>query len=269
MDRRSIQDYRLFLLDIDGVLVRDGHVIPGAVEGVKRLQEIGKTLFLTNNSTRSRAQVTKRLAAIGFTIDPDMIITSAYLAGRYLADRYGSVRIWPLGEEGLEAELTQAGHASVSSEQAEWVVAGMDRRLNYDKLAQALRALMRGASLLATNTDPTFPTPRGVEPGAGAVIGALAGMGFSPKTIVGKPAKFGFEIALLKAGSTPQEALMVGDRLETDIFGAAQAGIDSALVLTGVTSQEVGPDHEYHPQIIADSLHALATDQFSILQGEA
>lgn len=262
MTRRSLTKYRLFLLDIDGVLVRGGHVIPGAPEAVQRLQEIGRTLFLTNNSTRSRRQVAERLSAIGFPIDADMIMTSAYLAGRYLADRYGIVRVWPLGEEGLETELMTTGHTIAPPERAQWIVAGMDRQLSYDKLAQALRALMSGASLLATNSDPTFPTPEGVEPGAGAVIGALAGMGYAPEAVVGKPARFGFEMALRMTGIAPDDALMVGDRLETDILGAEQAGIDSALVLTGVTSQEAGPLYEPRPQMVARSLYELASGQF-------
>jgi 4-nitrophenyl phosphatase len=263
MTIRSLSKYRLFLLDIDGVLVRGGHVIPGAVEAIELLQQMGSTFFLTNNSTRSRVQVAERLSAIGFPIDANMIITSAYLAGRYLADKCGTVRVWPLGEEGLKAELVTTGHTIASPDRAQWIVAGMDRQLTYDKLAQALQALMNGASLLATNSDPTFPTPDGVEPGAGAVIGALSGMGYTPEAVVGKPASFGFEMALRMTGIAPEDALMVGDRLETDILGAAQAGIDSALVLTGVTSQEAGPLYEPQPQMVARSLHELASGQFS------
>jgi len=260
-----LDSYRVFLLDVDGVLVRGGEVIPGAIEGVLGLQEIGRVVLLSNNSTRSRDQVAHALQILGFPIDADAIVNSAFIASEYLCEHFGPVRVWPLGEEGLSLELRSAGHELVPPHEADWVVAGMDRKLDYERLAQGLRALLTGARLLATNEDTTFPTLDGPQPGAGAVIGAFKGMGFSPYVVVGKPSKIAFQIALERAECNPEEALMIGDRLETDILGAREAGTDSALVLTGVTQREMIETNAYAPRFVADSLHALAEGRFAAL----
>lgn len=263
MDNPELASYRVFLLDVDGVLVRGGEVIPGAIEGVARLQEIGNVLLLSNNSTRSRDQVARTLRGAGFSIGAEQIVNSAFIASAYLREHYGTVRVWIVGEEGLELELVQAGHEPTPPNSAQWVVAGMDRQLDYARLAQGLRALNSGARLLATNEDATFPTPDGPLPGAGAVIGAFKGMGFSPFAVVGKPSKIAFKIALERAGCQPNEALMIGDRLETDILGARQAGLDSALVLTGITNREMLANSECAPRFVADSLLHLASGQIN------
>lgn len=266
MENEELQSYRVFLLDVDGVLVRGGEVIPGAIEGVLKLQETGKVLLLSNNSTRSRDQMAQNLRNAGFRIGAEEIVTSAFIASMYLRDHYGPVRVWTLGEEGLDQELVAAGHKLVPPREADWVVAGMDRKLNYERLAQGLRVLMAGGRLLATNDDATFPTPEGPQPGAGAVIGAFKGMGFSPDAVVGKPSKIAFQIALEKAECGPEEALMIGDRLETDILGARGAGIDSALVLTGVTTQEMIDTKLPGSRFVAGSILDLAEGRFEVRQ---
>ena len=134
MKNETLRSYRVFLIDVDGVLVRGGEVVPGAVEGLAKLQKMGRVLLLTNNSTRSREQVALNLRRSGFSLRAEEIVSSAFIAGAYLSEHYGSVRVWPLGEEGLDLELASAGHKLVSPQEAEWVVAGMDRDLNYDKL---------------------------------------------------------------------------------------------------------------------------------------
>ena len=259
MKNEALDSYHAFFLDVDGVLVRGGEVIPGAIEGVAKLQRIGRVLLLSNNSTRSRKQVASSLKKAGFPIEEQDIVNSAFIASEYLRDHYGLLRVWVLGEEGLGLEIAAAGHRLVAPQEAEWIVAGMDRSLNYGKLTKALVALSTcGGRFLATNTDRTFPTTDGPRPGAGATIGALTGMGYPPTVIVGKPAKIAFDVALEMAGCTPSQVLMIGDRMETDILGASGAGIDSALVLTGVTQREMIQTHAYAPRFVADSLHALA-----------
>jgi len=231
-------NYRAFIVDVDGVLVKGGEPLPGAAAALAALTELGRVIILTNNSTRSRAQTAAALRALGFAVTAEMVVTSSYIAARWLREREGRVRVWVIGEEGLIKELSAAGHVLSPPEEAEWVVAGMDRALTYEKLADALRALLSGARFLATNRDGTFPTPAGLLPGAGAVVGAIEGMGFPPETVVGKPSPIAFEIALEVAGVSPREALMIGDRLDTDILGAQRAGLDTALILTGVSRAE-------------------------------
>jgi 4-nitrophenyl phosphatase len=243
--------YKGFLLDIDGVLLRGGRALPGAKDALATLRKLGPVLLLTNNSTKSRAGTAQRLSEAGIPVERNEVLPSSYVAAQFLRRRFGSVRFWYIGEEGILEEMRAAGHTLVSAEEAEWIVVGMDRSLTYEKLAQALRALLRGARLLATNEDPTFPTPEGLVPGAGAVVGALRGMGFPPEIVVGKPSPISFQVALEVLGLGPSEVLMIGDRLDTDIAGAQALGMDTALVLSGVTKPEDLTEARIRPTYVA------------------
>ena len=253
-----LADYRAFLIDLDGVLVRGGEPLPGAAEALQRLKEIGRVVVFSNNSTRSRRKFAARLSALGFKIGPEEIVNSAYIVAQRILRLAGPSEVYTIGEEGLREELELASHRLAPPEEAEFLVVGMDRQLSYEKLSQALRALLRGARFFATNADPTFPTPEGLLPGAGAVVGAIAGMGFPPEEVVGKPSKVAFAVAMetLEVES-PKECLLIGDRLETDILGAARLGMDSVLVLTGVTSREDLEKGEIRPTWTAEGLAAL------------
>lgn len=254
--------YAAFLLDIDGVLVRGGEPIPGAREALDELRTQGKVLLLTNNSTKSRAGTAERLAEAGIPVQPKEVLPSSYVAAQYLAKNFGRVRYWLLGEEGIRVEMERAGHILVGADDAEWILVGMDRGLTHGKLAQALRALMRGARLLATNEDATFPTPEGPVPGAGAVVGALRGMGFPPEVVVGKPSPIAFSLALAELGTPPTATLMIGDRLETDIAGAEKLGIHTALVLSGIADLAILKRSQIRPTYVARDLAALVRGEF-------
>lgn len=221
------------------------------------LKRLGKVVILTNNSTRSRARTAELLQTLDFPVSPEEVVTSSYIAARWLLEKVGPSRVWIIGEDGLAEELRLAGHALVSPQEAEWIVVGMDRGLTYEKLTAALRALLSGARLLATNRDGTFPTPEGLLPGAGAVVGAIEGMGFSPEAVVGKPSQSAFETALRVAGATAKETLMIGDRWETDIHGAKEAGLATALVLSGVTSPEELSRFNPPPDFVAQDIWGL------------
>ena len=214
--------------------------------------------ILTNNSTRSRLQHAERLSSFGFRVQPSAVVSSSFVVADYLRKAVGSTIVWPVGESGLTDELLASGHRIASKpENAEWVVAGMDRSINYSKLADGLRALNTGARLAATNQDATFPTPEGPMPGAGATVGALRGMGFDPAVNVGKPETMAFGIAMDAAKSERDKVLMIGDRLETDILGGNQSGIDTLLVLTGISGELDVEESGIHPIWIADSLAAV------------
>ena len=257
-ENRILASYDTFLLDLDGVLVRGTVPIPGAAEAFKRLRRSGEVFLLTNNSTRSREQHAQQLSDLGFPSEAENIVASGFVAARHLLNEYGPVTVWPLGESGLREELAAAGHhIATLPEEADWVVAGMDRALDYDGLAQALRALLSGARLLATNLDGTYPTADGLQPGAGAVVGALRGMGFPPEIVVGKPAAIAYEAALQRTIAPRDRVLMIGDRLETDIAGALTVGIDTALVLTGVSSRQEIDKLGVRPTWIAEDFAAL------------
>lgn len=257
MARPILQNYQAFLVDLDGVLVRGGEPLPSAAEALQKLKEAGRVVIFSNNSTRSRRESATRLSGLGFAIGPEEIVNSAYIVAQHILKSAGSSAVFVIGEEGLKEELELAGHRLTPPEEARFLVVGMDRELSYKKLSQALQALLRGAHFFATNTDPTFPTPQGLLPGAGAAVGAIEGMGFPPEEVVGKPSKVAFEVALATAGAEPKECLLIGDRLETDILGAARVGMDSALVLTGITGREDVERGDPKPTWFAESLAAL------------
>ncbi len=262
MTLHPLQRYRGFVLDIDGVLVRGGKPLPGVPEALADLRTLGPVVLLTNNSTRSRQGMAARLTARGLAVRPTEVIPSSFIAARYLQQEYGPVRFWPLGEEGIAEEMVLAGHTPVEPTHAQWIVVGMDRALSYAKLDQALQALLAGARFLATNRDPTYPTETGLVPGGGAVVGAIEGMGYPPEVVVGKPSPIAFRVAVDALGIPPGEALMIGDRLETDIAGGAGAGMGTAFVLSGTSTVEEAERTGIRPTWIAQDFPALVRGEF-------
>ncbi len=258
MTNQFLNAYDAYLLDVDGVLVRDSEPIGGAAAALANLNETGRVLLLTNNSTRSRKQHAERLVRLGFSVRADQVLSSSYLAAEYLRNAHGLASVWVVGEDGLRDELVAAGHCLADRpEVADAVVVGMDRGITYDVLADALSALRNGARFIATNEDATFPTPGGVQPGAGVMVGALRGMGFSPSAVIGKPSPIAFRIALRGLEAASERVVVIGDRLETDIQGGRDAGLDTALVLSGISSREDIDGFGIRPTWIADDLAAL------------
>ncbi len=227
--------FSAFLLDCDGVLWRGREPIPGAREAVETLRASGrKVLFFTNNATLSRKGYLEKLRGLGFEAEVGEIYCSAYAAAAWLKGRVKKVYV--VGEEGLVEELELAGLEAAGPDEAECIVVGLDRKLTYRKLEEALRCLIRGALFVATNRDPTLPTERGLAPGAGAIVSALeAAAGREADMVIGKPSTYMYEHALREHRIEPATALAVGDRLDTDVEGAKRAGLAAALVLTGAT----------------------------------
>ena len=258
MTQRLLDAYDAFLLDVDGVLVRDAEPISNAAAALASLNEAGRVYLLTNNSTRSRERHAAQLVRLGFDVRADQVLPTSYLAAEYLRDVHGSVSVWVIGEEGLRDELVVAGHCLADRpEEADALVVGMDRRITYNVLADGLAALRSGARFIATNDDATFPTPDGVQPGAGAMVGALRGMGFSPSAVIGKPSPIAFRMALRGLDVASERVVVIGDRLETDIRGGRDAGLDTALVLSGISSSEGIDRYGIRPTWIAEDLAAL------------
>jgi 4-nitrophenyl phosphatase len=227
------------ILDIDGVLRRGNDVIPRSLEAVEKLLEKGlKICYLTNNSTKTRAQVLKSLTQMGFP--SSVIVTSAQAAADLILFNKIHARCLVVGEEGLYKELKAAGHKPIYAgnvdprRRFDFVVAGLDRDLTYDKIKDALNAIRNGARFIATNTDPTLPIEGGgVTPGAGATVAAIIECTGIDPIIVGKPEPFSTRLALSKMELNPEDVLMVGDRVDTDIAAGLAARCNVALVLTG------------------------------------
>ncbi len=258
MNQVNLSRYEAIFVDMDGVVVMSGEMIPGATEAMDELKNYAKIFILSNNSTRSRNKFAARLENLGLDFPPHAIVNSAYVLAKFLLERKGRKKAFVLGEEGLGEELMDVGHELVPPEEAEIIAVGMDRELSYDKLDKALTGLLSGAEFFATNADKTFPTQEGESPGAGASVGAIKGMGFEPERIVGKPSEVAAEIAMEVAGvEDPGKCLLIGDRLETDILLAERAGMDSALVFTGVESEASLEASSVEPTFVFDDLNDL------------
>jgi HAD superfamily hydrolase (TIGR01457 family) len=230
--------YDAFLFDLDGVLYRGSEPIPGAADAVERVRRLGKRLaFVTNNSARTPEQVADHLRSVGVAADPGEVETSALATADLLAVR-GVRRAFVIGEAGIRAALSARGIDVLTGEpeSVDAVVVGWDRDVDYAKLRSAALLIQRGAAFVATNADASYPAPDGLWPGAGAIVAAIeTTVGIAPE-VVGKPYPPIFEAALRRAGGG--RALVIGDRLDTDIAGANRLGWGSLLVLSGVT----GPD---------------------------
>ncbi|HEV8572867.1 MAG TPA: HAD-IIA family hydrolase [Actinomycetota bacterium] len=228
--------YEAFILDLDGVLYRGDDPVPGADEAIAALRERGRRIvFLTNNSARTPERVAGKLAALGISADPEEVVTSAHAAATLVAETVGaSATAFVVGEEGVRRALAEAGLEVLDGrpDRADVVVVGWDRSADYDKLRSAAVLVQRGARLVATNADPSYPAPGGeLWPGAGALLAAVETATGARAEVAGKPHRPLFDEAVRRAKTT--EALVVGDRIETDIEGALSAGLDAALVLSG------------------------------------
>lgn len=238
------------IVDMDGVLWREDQPI-GDLPGIfASLEDMGLQITLaTNNATRSIAQYQEKLEGFGVRLDADQIVNSALAVVHYLQREHpdgGNVYI--VGEKGLAETLQQGGFrvvdaspeelSSASAQDFIAVVAAMDRQVTYAKLTAATRLIRSGVPFIGTNPDRTFPTPQGLVPGAGAILAAIEAATDTKPEIIGKPSPEMYEVALERMGVEPQEALVVGDRLETDIQGGQQLGCRTALVLSGVSTRQ-------------------------------
>jgi HAD superfamily hydrolase (TIGR01457 family) len=249
--------YDALLLDLDGVLFRGDEAVPGARETLRALRAGGHRLaFVTNNSARTPEQVVVKLVALGFEASTDEVVSSALATADLLASRGGGTA-YVVGEEGIRSALAAAGVEVLDGEPAEvaYVVVGWDRRVTYDRLRVASLLVQRGARLVATNADRSFPAREGLWPGAGALLAVITETTGVEAEIVGKPHAPLYLSAVRRVGG--ERPLVIGDRLDTDIAGARALGWDSLLVLSGVTDREALERSRERPTYVAEDLSVL------------
>jgi glycerol 3-phosphatase-2 len=253
--------YDALLFDLDGVLYRGDEPVPGAPETMDALREAGAhVVFLTNNSSRTPEQVSAKLGAMGIHSAPAEVVTSATATADLLAVRGGGTA-FVMGGDGVVGALRDAGLRVVDGEPeaVDLVVVGIDDDLTYARLRTACLLVRRGASFVATNADPTFPaTGRELWPGAGALVAAITTATGVEAEVVGKPHAPLFHAALRRAGVL--NPLVIGDRLDTDIAGAAALGWDSLLVLSGVATEDEVAESSVRPTYVAPDVRALLLD---------
>jgi arabinose operon protein AraL len=257
-----LRQYEGYLLDLDGTIYLGEELVSGADRAVALLRERGaKVLFLSNKPIARRETYAAKLTGLGVPAKPEDVINSPLAAARYLSRYHPEARTYVLGERALIDELVAAGlHLTEAAEDTDIVLVSWDRQLTYDRLDGAHQALMAGARFFATNPDVTCPLEGGRRvPDSGANIAALeATTGRKLEVMIGKPSSVITEMALAELGLGPSECLMVGDRLETDMAMGAAAGLDTALVLTGVTRRQDLECACYSPTYVLESIADLA-----------
>ena len=246
------------IMDMDGVLWRGDEILPGVAAFFDFLRARNLPFVLaSNNSSKTPADYAAKLASMGVGgVGEHQVVTSGTATVDYLQTHYpAGVPVHILGGDGLKALVSGAGF--VLSDEARIVVVGIDFNLTYNKLKRAAALIRNGADFIGTNGDATFPLADVLAPGAGSLLAALKTATDRQPLVIGKPNKPMFEAALHTLGTEPQNTLMIGDRLDTDIQGAQAAGLQAALVFTGVTNAAILAASDIQLEGIYDDLPAL------------
>jgi NagD protein len=243
---------------MDGVLYRGAELIPGADEFVRQLRARNIPFcFLTNNSQRTRRDAVAKLARLGIEVEEEHIFTSAMATARFLAQQKPGGTAFVIGEGGLLTALHQNGYAVVDQD-PDYVVVGEGRTFNLEMVEAAIRMIVGGAKLIATNLDANCPTQSGLRAGCGAMVAMLETATGTRAFSVGKPSPVMMRAARKELGLTTDETTIVGDTMETDILGGVQLGFHTALVLSGGTRYQDLTRYTYRPEIVVDSLADLS-----------
>jgi NagD protein len=257
MTKREI---RSWLMDMDGVLVREEHAIPGAERFLARLSELGRPfLVLTNNSTYTRRDLAARLAANGLHVPEEAIWTSALATARFLRDQRPGGSAFVIGEAGLTTALHEAGY-TLTERSPDYVVLGETRTYSFERITRAIRLIAGGARFIATNPDATGPAVEGPLPATGSVAALISRATEVEPYFVGKPNPLMMRSALNAIDAHSETAAMIGDRMDTDIVSGLEAGMETVLVLTGVTTRENAERHPYRASRIVDSIADLTEE---------
>jgi 4-nitrophenyl phosphatase len=242
----DLENIKLAIFDLDGVVYRGDKLIPDADKIINKLKDMSiKVVFNSNNSTATRYTYVERLKKFKISSEINDYYTSASITSAEISKIKKKSNIFVIGEDGLREELKSLGHNVITKptnyQEIDFVIVGLDRNFNYENLAIAQRCILEGdAQFYATNADSTLPVAGGLLPGAGVMVKALATcVDKNPIRIFGKPEPFGIEIILKTTKTSPEEACIFGDRLNTDILAGNRAGITSVLVLTGVTTKKM------------------------------
>jgi 4-nitrophenyl phosphatase len=260
--RRRLRAARAFVFDMDGVLYRGDEPLPGVAALLDLLTRRGRGFILaTNNSTATPASYVTKLARMGLAVPAEAILTSALATRDYLqAELPPESGLYVIGSPALREVLFTGTpfYPVADEEQPAAVVVGLDLAFDYAKLQAANRAIRGGARFVATNADATLPTENGLVPGAGSIVAAVGVASGQRPTVIGKPETPLLELAMQRLGVGPQAAVMIGDRLDTDVIAGVRAGMLSVLVLTGVSTATEIASAPAQPDLVFPDLVALA-----------
>ncbi|ELY52214.1 HAD-IIA family hydrolase [Natronorubrum bangense] len=254
--------YEAAILDVDGTIVRGEELLPNVTDGLSALDDAGiDRLLFSNNPTRGSDHYGEKLEPHGIAIDSDSVLTSATVSATYLATTHPDERVYLVGSERLETILADAAvELTDDPERADVVLGSFDKAFSYSALWEALRALDDDVPFYGTDPDATIPVDGGLIPGTGAILAAMEAVaGREPDAILGKPSTIAATAAMDRLEAAPEQTLVVGDRLNTDIELGNRAGMTTALVRTGVTDQTTLETSPIQPDYVLDSLADIET----------
>ena len=249
-----------WLIDMDGVLVREEHAIDGATRFIKRLEASGTPfLVLTNNSIYTRRDLSARLATSGIQVPEEAMWTSALATARFLEAQRPGGSVFVIGEAGLSTALYDAGFTQTERD-PDYVVLGETRTYSFERITTAIRLINAGARFIATNPDATGPSSHGPLPATGSVAALISRATGVEPYFVGKPNPLMIRTALNTIAAHSETTTMVGDRMDTDIVAGLEAGLETVLVLTGVSGAADVERYPYRPSRVVESVAVLADE---------
>jgi NagD protein len=253
-DRSEIKSW---LTDMDGVLVHEGHVLPGASELIASWRAAGTPfLVLTNNSIYTPRDLSARLKAGGLDVEEKDIWTSALATASFLKSQKSIGSAYVIGEAGLTTALHEIGYIMTDKE-PDYVVLGETRNFSFENLTKAIRLINAGSRFIATNPDATGPSAEGVLPATGSVAALITKATGREPYIVGKPNPMMFRSAMRRIGAHSESTGMIGDRMDTDVVAGIEAGLHTVLVLTGISDQAEIERYPFRPNEILNSVADL------------
>ncbi|TYT60640.1 HAD-IIA family hydrolase [Natrialba swarupiae] len=255
-------EYEAVILDVDGTIVRGESLIPDVTDGLRALEQAGcSRLLFSNNPTRGTDHYAELLEPHGVAVEPELVLTSATVSAAYLGETHPDERVFVVGGDRLEAILETAGvETTADPEAAEVVLGSFDDQFSYDILSTALEALSDGVPFYGTDPDVTIPDDDGVKPGTGAILAAMEAVaGREPDAVLGKPSSVAATAAIDRLDVPPERTLVVGDRLETDVALGANAGMATAVVLSGITDRRSLESSTIEPDYVLESLGEVET----------
>ncbi len=253
-ERKPIESW---LTDMDGVLIHEGVPIPGADAFLKKLRESGRPfLVLTNNSIYTARDLHARLARMGLDVPIESIWTSALATAQFLDKQHPGGTAYVIGEAGLTTALHDVGYI-LTDQDPDFVILGETRTYSFEAMTRAVRLINNGARFIATNPDETGPSTEGALPATGAVAALITAATGKKPYFVGKPNPLMMRTGLNAIGAHSETAAMIGDRMDTDVLAGLEAGMETFLVLTGLTGRGDIERYPYRPTSVVDSIADL------------
>ncbi|MDR1585903.1 MAG: HAD-IIA family hydrolase [Treponema sp.] len=256
-DLAQIRSKKAFIIDMDGVIYHGNRLLKGAAEFVSWLEKNHKSfLFLTNSSDRSPLELAQKLSRLGIEVDPGHFYTSALATASYLASQCPGGSAYVIGEPGLIQALYDAGF-TMNNVNPDYVVVGEGRGYSLEALERAVRLVLAGGRLIGTNPDLSGPSENGMVPACGALVAPIELAAKTRAYFVGKPNPLIMRHGIRRLQAQPEETVIIGDRMDTDIVAGMESEIETVLVLSGVTSLEDLPAFPYQPRHVLEGVFEI------------